>query len=397
MARRRSRLPAGLQQMTDGRYRIRVKRLDPVTKETVDVRQVLPHGTSIAEAVAALTAKRAEVEAGPQAQVPTLAAYSKLWIQRRSLRVRRKTAETYARRIGRGLLPCLGEIHIDELTRAHIVRWRDDLQAADIAPATALSRWRDGLIVLRDALAEYGLEDCTRRIDAPAWATAPRERHILLREEVEELLNQLSGRYVSFIRFLARTGVRLGEARGLRWCDLDLEEGVAHLRQSITSLRGGSAWQVAAPKSKRARIVGLTPDVLDALLAWRKEMPGVGEALVWRTTAGQPIQDCSVYRALDAATKRTSIKIRVRPQVLRSTFNSIGLAAGVDRLLLQSMIGHTGDGMTAHYHGLRASTAAKAARDVWSTKGASEVASASQPSPETPTTTGSPGASRAGS
>jgi integrase len=65
---------------------------------------------------------------------------------------------------------------------------------------------------------------------------------------------------------LATTGMRRGEACGLRWADLQLDEGVADIKRSLTSQ---AVW--APPKTRRGRRqASLFPVVVADLKVWRR-------------------------------------------------------------------------------------------------------------------------------
>lgn len=365
---RKAQLPPGVALLTDGRYRVRASAT--VDGRRVDRTQVCEPGVSLADALLALEALRQELLSPTPATppVPTVEAYAASWLRRRVdegvLRV--KTLETYAIRLDKTLIPVLGGVRLDELTRADIVRWRDGLQArvGERSGATARSWWRDGLTVLRDGLAEHELRDVTARLRGPAGPAGRRQADTLSAEQVEQLLTAAADEpRRALVRFLARTGCRLGEALALRWCDLDLDARVATIARSVAPIGGG--WQTSPPKNGRVRRVGLTPDLVAELEAWRTTMPGVGDALVWRTSGGQPLWHKNVHELLRRCARRAGIELKVGPQILRRTYNTLALAAGVDRVLLQASIGHAGDAMTAHYTGLSATQAAALAAAVW--------------------------------
>lgn len=372
MSRKKSSLPAGIKQRADGGYEVRVAPTHPLTGKRMDRMTTLPPGASLVQAVEAKERLLAEArgEAGPPEEMPRLSAYCESWLKQRTPRVRRKSAETYASRIAHHLIPYLGKVRLDALERRHLIWWRDELQsriqADDLSLATVRSAWTVGLIVLRDALAEYGLTDITQRLEPPVGDQARRRPPLALsREEVAELLDACTGRYASAVRFLARTGVRAGEMRGLRWMDLDLEGGIAHIRQSIAWVDSERSFQATPPKGKKARFVPLTPDLSAALLEHRSKNPGVGEALVWSTEDGAPLRPLAIYRTLDSATQRLGWEARVVPQNLRQTVNSLALASGVEGVVLRSMIGHNSEAMTEHYHQLRPEVARAAAGQMW--------------------------------
>jgi len=52
------------------------------------------------------------------------------------------------------------------------------------------------------------------------------------------------------------------------------------------------------------------------------------------------------------AAEAAGIEVRVTPQVLRRTFNTLMVHAGVDRIVLRSQMGHCSEEMTARYAGV---------------------------------------------
>lgn len=365
--KKRSRLPAGVT-LVDGRYRVRATYKAPHHPRR-SMQTTLPQDATLAQAVAVREQLLAELrgEVGPPVSVPRLSAYLESWIGRKALTTRAKTAETYSSSLAH-LDADLGDYPLDELERRHLVWWRDQLQReiGAYAASTVQRWWRYGLSVIRDGLAEYDLPDITRRLEGPVGKTKPRrEQRTLSVVEVAALCDAVQGRYSSLVRFLARTGARFGEGAGLRWCDVELAEHPhARLQQSAVEIRDG--WQIEALKNGYGRVVGLPGDLVEALKAHRAKHPGVGEALVWGTKTGKPPKKTYVYRVMDAAARRIGLGIQPRPQVLRRTVNSLGLAAGLDRVLLQELLGHANDDMTRLYNGLKPETAALAARGIWS-------------------------------
>jgi integrase len=60
----------------------------------------------------------------------------------------------------------------------------------------------------------------------------------------------------------------------------------------------------------------------------------------------------SLNRPICAAIKAAGLDQRVGPQVLRRTFNTLLLAAKVDRIVLRSQMGHCSEEMTERYAGV---------------------------------------------
>lgn len=102
-----------------------------------------------------------------------------------------------------------------------------------------------------------------------------------------------------------QTGLRRGEALGLRWGDIDLERGVLHVRQCVEVLR--SRPSITSPKTKKAyRTIGMFPDSLNALREHRKVQLARRLAaatwqdadLVFTNGTGGPLNPDHVYDSL---------------------------------------------------------------------------------------------------
>ena len=74
---------------------------------------------------------------------------------------------------------------------------------------------------------------------------------------------KVSRAYGPFFLTLARTGMRLGEALGLQWEDLHLDEYTIRVERAISNGR------VETPKSGHGRTVDVSPQLAKALLSVR--------------------------------------------------------------------------------------------------------------------------------
>jgi integrase len=101
--------------------------------------------------------------------------------------------------------------------------------------------------------------------------------------ELNRLIEKSEGRWRPFIVAAVFTGMRLGELRGLRWSDVDLDIGLIHVRQ-----RASQWMEIGPPKSKAGkRDIPLAPIVVNTLRQWRAECPNGGKDLVFPNTVGQ--------------------------------------------------------------------------------------------------------------
>jgi integrase len=101
--------------------------------------------------------------------------------------------------------------------------------------------------------------------------------------ELNRLIEKSEGRWRSFIITAIFTGMRLGELRGLRWSDVDLDAGQIHVRQ-----RASQWFEIGPPKSKAGkRDIPLAPIVVNTLRQWQVACPKGGCLdLVFPNTVG---------------------------------------------------------------------------------------------------------------
>jgi len=59
-----------------------------------------------------------------------------------------------------------------------------------------------------------------------------------------------------------------------------------------------------------------------------------------------------LHKPLALAASAASIEVKVTAQVLRRTFNTLMVHAGVDRIVLRSVMGHCTEAMTERYAGV---------------------------------------------
>lgn len=188
------------------------------------------------------------------------------------------------------------------------------------------------------------------RTCAPAGRAPRREQRTLTERELGRLLDvareQLASHFAEIV-VLAYTGMRVGEMYALQWEDIDWE------REAIEIQRAVSRGHVTTPKTGVGRSVYMPPPVAAALRAHRQEQLRAGAApLVFPSTTGGHRATSGLRKALELAAEGARIDVHVTPQVLRRTFNTLMMAAGVDRIVLRAQMGHTREDMTIRYSGV---------------------------------------------
>jgi integrase len=157
---------------------------------------------------------------------------------------------------------------------------------------------------------------------------------------------------------LVATGLRLGEALGLRWADVDLEHQTVLVRRTVRRREGGLA--LAPPKTpSAARGLALPAGAAGALRRQRARQ--AAQALA----RGRPLQDddyvfaaapggppphhATIARALRRAARRLGLP-PLRPHGLRHLHASLLLDQGLPLPAVSRRLGHSSPAITARVY-----------------------------------------------
>ena len=368
MRMKRSKRLRGIKRRPDGKWTLRARVTDPRTGKRKEATRTLGPDASEEEAMAEFYRMKAELLKGKAAVAAetgkrlTVTDYAEQWLEAKAARVRPSVILNYESALSRFILPHLGDLYVDTLTRADVERWVAWAERAakpsgePYAADTVGGWWRVLCQFLRDAAAELRLPvEPTYRVRPPRPRKAPkRERRTLSAEDLGSLLRSVAqftpDRYAE-VYVLAYTGIRAGELFALKWEDVDEAAGCIHVRRSV--------WRdhVDATKTSDPRDVALLPAMAEVLRAHRRRMmaeqrPGLDKGWVFPSNRGTLRTPASLHKPLALAAEAARVGIKVTPQVLRRTFNTLMVRAGVDRIVLRSQMGHCSEEMTRRYAGI---------------------------------------------
>ncbi len=186
---------------------------------------------------------------------------------------------------------------------------------------------------------------------------APYRSDFLRPEEVRPYLDALqerAPRYHVFFRLLIFGGLRLGEAIGLEWGNVDFNGRYIDIR--FSSWRG----IVTTPKTAGSvRRVNLSRAMVEALTGYRRQLSEealkAGRPLserVFVNGAGNPLDEWKVRKAHVRALKAVGLR-HLRVHSLRATYASLLASAGVPIYHVAKLLGHSDVATTErHYAGL---------------------------------------------
>lgn len=285
--------------------------------------------------------------------------------------LRPRSREGYERALRRHLFPRIGQSQIgaiDEEAIAGVIR---ELKAEGLSGWTIhgilIPLGRVFTYAVRRKLMPYNPVRMLERSERPQ--IIPREKRILRADEIDALLRATPPAYLPIIATAVFTGLRLSELLGLLWADIDLENGILHVRRQLD--RSGN---FSEPKTVRSRrTVGVAPSLVQLLLEHKRTSAFTEPTdSVFATQTGMPMHYRNVTRrGLAVATAKAQLNKEHQPRLrfhdLRHTYTSLLIAQGINVIYVSRQLGHAYPGFTLNtYGGLfdQAENASRAAQGI---------------------------------
>lgn len=363
MNRKRVNGTGSIAQLKDGRYCVtftdatgrRVYRYRQKRKDAELALAALLQGTDRAKDGPASTAA---VLLSPASEGgPTLAAWAEDWLGECEGRLRHATLTTYRRQILRvtALLPATP---LPALTPAALRGVFAELRRRN----TGDRQLQQIYTVLRTCLEAAVRLDMLpanpmHHVDKPRWE--PTRRDYWTVEETRAFLDTAlasSRRYAPLLALLAAIGLRVSEALGLEWGDVNLARGTLTVRRALVWAYG--EYRVDAPKTKAGtRCISLPAPALAALAAAQRatgscpclrEQPGDGNTPsgpVFRGKAGEVPNNSNLRRVLLDICAAAGVPV-VNIHGLRHVAATMALRATRDVHAVQRRLGHANVAVT---------------------------------------------------
>jgi len=335
-----------LTKRTDGRWMVRVT--------LPGGKRLSLYGKTQSEALAKLRKARRDLEEGriPAPEKLTVKQWLDIWRDTVAHSVRPRTAIRYAEIVNLHLIPRLGYIKLARLQPSDVERAIREALETGQSPRTV----HHHRAVLRTAL-NHAIRHGVLARNAAALSEAPHvpegEHDAISPARAKAILQAVKGhRLEALYLLLLATGLREGEALGLRWDDVSLEDGTVSVRRVLQKVKG--EWVFPEPKTKRSRrTVSLPAPVVAALqshqarhLQERLQVPPlVWEGarygnLVFSTVTGGPLTpDAVIWHFRQLLAKAGLPKMKIHD--LRHGAASLMAAMGIPPRVAMELLGHS--------------------------------------------------------
>ena len=282
---------------------------------------------------------------------------------------------SYQHHLDAYFLPRVGTIPLVMLTAADLramftaIGRQRPVTSAPLSAAT-LARIRATLRAALNAAIREGLISANpaKLVELPPLArphpvvwTVPREgawRESGVRPAVAVWTAEQTARFLAAIRdeplypcyhLMAVSGLRRGEAAGLRWCDIDFTAATVTVSRQLQE--NGRGLMVLPPKSIASnRVLALDPWTVQVLAAHRyRQLSAPGDGYVFARPGGRPYTPGYLTRRFIRLIRRAGLP-PIRLHDLRHGAATLALAGGADLKAIQAMLGHASIILTADTH-----------------------------------------------
>lgn len=150
------------------------------------------------------------------------------------------------------------------------------------------------------------------------------------------------------VYLLAITGARRGEIAGLRWDDIDLDQGLIHIQHSLNYTPENGIF-LDSTKTKNKRYVKIPPQIIRLLRQYRAEQAEYilaccgqydNQGYLFTQPDGKPSNPETITAWFCRFSKRHNLH-GVHAHAFRHSAASILIANGVDVVTVASMLGHS--------------------------------------------------------
>ena len=232
------------------------------------------------------------------------------------------------------------------------------LRKKGLAGSSVRSVWALGSAIFNVAI-EHEFDGITTNPFALVKKLLPPQNKGAKREIAPSLLHTLldaaTERQAPLLALLGLQGLRISEACGAVWSDVDLDQGTLHVQAQL----GPDGKRTPLLKTEGSeRVLKLDGRTASILRSWKAKQMTLGlhqpDDFVLSTFTGKPTRRRQAHRTLQGVARRVKLIGKgetFRPHDLRSGFAVAALLAGDPPNVVQRMLGHSTSQMTMDLYG----------------------------------------------
>lgn len=273
-----------------------------------------------------------------RADSPSFSSFAETWQKAKKVEWRQSYAKAVEEIVETHLVPFFGQTPVSTIDRAQVLDFRSKLAevpAKGNARAPATVNRITGILkqILDESVVRYGGTNPSTGVKQLKVKRVEIEPFAI--DEVRTIIETIRPDYRDYLTVRFFTGMRSGEAHGLRWKHIDFNRRQILVRETY---QNGRVEYTKTDGSQRE--IDMSGPVFDALKAHCP--PNVDlESYVFRTKNGQPIDNKNFNnRVWKPLIRHLGFKAR-RPYQMRHTCATLWMASGENPEWVARQLGHT--------------------------------------------------------
>ena len=292
----------------------------------------------------------------------TVEQLAQLFVADAEASLRPKTIEERKSKLKLYILPFIGHLKLRNVTSLDIEAIYDNAENKSVSTlehvdkvCNTMFEWAiENQYVLTQNPISKGLMKRARRIVASSRESITADDFGLGLEDIDAILMESKGEsYEIVIHWQLVHGLRIGEALGMMWDDIDFSKNTIHVYREVSDIARstvkGSKWAdgsgpiITPTKTGSSRREVPLQEQTKALL--EQTPPEKRQGYVYPTAKGTPVLPRNYRRTFNKLRVRLGLDTMVTHD-LRKAFGSVLLSQGVDIMTVSHWMGHANPGIT---------------------------------------------------
>ncbi len=327
-------------------------------------KEYVVHGRTVTETQKAITNLKYQLDHGtyiPKSDL-TLDEWFETWMEDyKKNSVKKGTYHNYENTYKCMIKPTLGSMKITDIRPEHVQRLYNTLQKSKMKgdkdtgySASSICFASNVLNACLEQAFKNGIieRNPTKQAQPPRNVKKP---HLAMTKNQQALFMEYAKESYMYNLFavMLRTGLRSGEALGLKYTDINKGKNVIHVRRTLKYISGMGYFDEAPKTASSVRDIPLTEDVLALIEAQKRYWYFKVEKLdryLFCDGKGEHLTLSQVQIEIDHITERILADghefPRITSHVFRHTFATRAIEAGMQPQVLKTILGHSSLAMT---------------------------------------------------